>query len=59
MAEAKKKATGGKKTTKSKDTKYKITKKNGNVIYRTGLTESEIERSTKYHGNTIEIVEGE
>ena len=58
MAEAKKKATGGKKATKSKDTKYKITKKNGNVIYRTGLTESEIERATKYHGNTIEIVEG-
>ena len=59
MAEAKKKATGGKKTTKSKDTKYKITKKNGNVIYRTGLTESEIKRSTEYHKNKVEIVEGE
>jgi len=59
MAGAKKKTTGGKKATKSKDTKYKITKKNGNVIYRTGLTESEIKRSTEYHKNKVEIVEGE
>ena len=28
----------------SKDTKFKITKKNGNIVYRTGLTESEIKR---------------
>tara|TARA_Y100001963_G_scaffold93505_1_gene128833 strand:+ start:1071 stop:1256 length:186 start_codon:yes stop_codon:yes gene_type:complete len=43
----------------SKDIKYKITKKNGKVLYRVGLTESEIKRTTEYHGNTIEIVEGE
>ena len=41
----------------SKDTKYKITKKNGKVLYRVGLSESEIKRTTEYHGNTIEIVE--
>jgi len=43
----------------SKDTKFKITKKNGNIVYRTGLTESEIKRSTEYHGNKVEVVEGE
>tara|TARA_R100001594_G_scaffold58495_1_gene92549 strand:+ start:2598 stop:2768 length:171 start_codon:yes stop_codon:yes gene_type:complete len=54
MAVAKKKP---KKPTVSKNTKYKITKKNGNVVYRVGLTESEIKRSTEYHKNKVEVVE--
>mgnify|MGYP003122670743 CR=1 FL=1 len=41
----------------TKGNKFKITKKNGNIIYRTGLSESEIKRSTEYHGNKVELVE--
>ncbi len=41
----------------SKGEKFKITKKNGKIIYRTGLTESEIKRYTEYHGNKVETME--
>lgn len=43
----------------SKDVKYKITKKNGKVMYRVGLSETEIKRAKEHHGNTVEIVGGE